>query len=328
MSEYGWLTLAPDLWNAVTRLTQSCNEKLGRKQSDSHLHERKVRVAYIVCVILFCATGGRCSVPLHTLLTDYIEACGGSSELITVLNRLGAVASSETLDRHIVRVSVQRKQDGLLKGLDDKSFTVATTDNIDFLQSHASVYSGSQHRSWHGTTVQVVQPQQKLKTIITEPEEVARMDMSTPQPSTTILLPTTQNSPTSTRTSRDQPMASTTVQCQYVQQVHVRRRQRTSPVNSPSKLARSPASKRLKRARTFNKAVRLGEVTEVALSNAGSLQAGFRQTNSIGHLHFQDFLQSSEEVAALDKLKQDFFSYMVSKSALKPEHVMFSLKTT
>ena len=137
--------VAPDLWNAVTRLTQSCNEKLGRKQSDSHLHERKVRVAYIVRVILFCATGGRCSVPLHTLLTDYIEACGGSSELITVLNRLGAVASIETLDRHIVRVSVQRKQHGLLKGLDDKSFTVATTDNIDFLQSHASVYSGSQH---------------------------------------------------------------------------------------------------------------------------------------------------------------------------------------
>ena len=97
-------------------------------------------------MIVFCATGGRCSVPLHTLLTDYIEA-SGSSELITVLNRLGAVASSETLDRHIERVSARRKQEGLLKGLDSKSFTIATTDNIDFLQSHASVYSGSQHCS-------------------------------------------------------------------------------------------------------------------------------------------------------------------------------------
>ena len=48
-------------------------------------------------MILFCTTGGRFSVPLHTLLTDYIEACGGSSELITVLNRLGAVAPSESL---------------------------------------------------------------------------------------------------------------------------------------------------------------------------------------------------------------------------------------
>ena len=58
---------------------------------------------------MFCASGGHCSVPLHTLLTDYIEeATGGSSELISVLNKLGAVASTETLDRHIMRVSVQR----------------------------------------------------------------------------------------------------------------------------------------------------------------------------------------------------------------------------
>lgn len=90
------------------------------------------------------------------LLTDYIEASGGPSELITVLNRL--VASSEILDRHIMRVSAQRKQEGLLNVLDDKSLTVATTDNIDFLQSHASVYLGSLHCSWHATSIEVVQP--------------------------------------------------------------------------------------------------------------------------------------------------------------------------
>ena len=57
--------------------------------------------------------GGHCSIPLHTPLTDNTEHSGGSSELITILIRLGAVASSETLDRHIVRVSVQCKQEGL-----------------------------------------------------------------------------------------------------------------------------------------------------------------------------------------------------------------------
>ena len=56
-----------NLCEAVTRLTLSLDEKLGRKQSD--VHERKVRVAYLICVIVFYATGGHCSVPLHTLLT-------------------------------------------------------------------------------------------------------------------------------------------------------------------------------------------------------------------------------------------------------------------
>ena len=40
-----------------------------------------------------------------------------------------------------VYVSVHNKQEGLLPDLDSKT-TIATTDNIDFLQSHASVNSG------------------------------------------------------------------------------------------------------------------------------------------------------------------------------------------
>jgi len=160
----------PELWEAISRLTLSKRDKRGCKQSDSHAYERKVRIAYIMCVVMFCATGDHCSVPLHTLLTDYIEASGGSSDLISVLNRLGAVASSNTLDRHNVQVSSQCKLGGLLQDLDCSNLTIATTDNIDFLQSHASVYAGNQYRSWHGTSVEVVQPQQRLKTTSAQPE--------------------------------------------------------------------------------------------------------------------------------------------------------------
>ena len=57
--------------------------------------------------------GGHRWAPLcHTALPVYTEHSGGSSKLITVLNRLG-MASSETLDTHIVKVSAQHKQEGL-----------------------------------------------------------------------------------------------------------------------------------------------------------------------------------------------------------------------
>ena len=47
---------------------------------------------------------------------------------------------------------------GVLQNLDLSLFIVTSVDNIDFLQRHSFVYSGDQGRSWHGTTIQVVQP--------------------------------------------------------------------------------------------------------------------------------------------------------------------------
>jgi len=111
-----------------------------------------VRRAYLLSVILF-ATNPECSYPFHIPLADAVESCGGSSELITILNRIGATASLPTLNRHIFSVSEEREKEGVSSVLIDKSFTVASADNIDFLQSHAAVYSGSQHRIYHATIV-------------------------------------------------------------------------------------------------------------------------------------------------------------------------------
>ena len=100
----------------------------------------------MLSVIMF-VTNSECFHPFHVLLADTIESCGGSTELITVLNRLGAVSSVDTLKRHIQRVSQVHRDEGIEKLLVKN----AVTDNIDFLQSHAAVHSGNQHRSWHAT---------------------------------------------------------------------------------------------------------------------------------------------------------------------------------
>ena len=74
-----------DLWDALKLSTQSYNERAGRKHKDTYIYERKIRLAYLVSVFTFCASGGHCSIPLHVLLTDYIEANGGSEKVITIL---------------------------------------------------------------------------------------------------------------------------------------------------------------------------------------------------------------------------------------------------
>ena len=96
--------------------------------------------------------------PFHLLLTDLIDSQGGSNELIHLLNRLGAVASVETHRRYVQFQLEKKLVSGILQSMDLSSFTAASVDNIDFLQRHAAVYCGDQSRSWHGTTVQVVQP--------------------------------------------------------------------------------------------------------------------------------------------------------------------------
>ena len=92
------------LWNAICILTQSKSEirgtsKVNDHQSTAH-HVKKVRRFFLLCAILFC-TDDRCSIPMHTLMTDLVESQGGSSVLVRVLNRLGVCSSADTLAHFI-----------------------------------------------------------------------------------------------------------------------------------------------------------------------------------------------------------------------------------
>ena len=108
-------------------------------------------------MILFC-TDDKCSFPLHTLITDTIESQGGSGVLVKILNRLGVCASLDTLSRFIQYKADSSKCNNKPRYLNPESFTVVSADNIDFMHSFARVYCGQQTSSWHGTTVQAVQP--------------------------------------------------------------------------------------------------------------------------------------------------------------------------
>jgi len=83
----------------LSQLTQSKRQRQHRSLShDEH-------TVYALCVLLF----PQCYVPLHLPLTDLILCHGGTTELVTVLNRFGAVASADTHSRFLQDLSADRK---------------------------------------------------------------------------------------------------------------------------------------------------------------------------------------------------------------------------
>ena len=91
-------------------------------------------------------------------ITPSFNLChGGTTELVTVLNRFGVVASADTHGRFLQDLSADRKV-MLHCNLTQNAFCIVSIDNIDLLQSHAQVYATDSHRSYHGTSIQCVEP--------------------------------------------------------------------------------------------------------------------------------------------------------------------------
>ena len=147
----------PELWEAICTLTKSAAEKKGvSKMTELFCHTKKVRLFLIFCTMMFCINEDF-TIPLHTLITDTIEAQGGSAMLIRILNQLGTCASSNTLAHYIQHKSSNRKNI-MLQCLNMDGFSVVSIDNINFVHTQARISKGKNNSSWHGTSIQVVQP--------------------------------------------------------------------------------------------------------------------------------------------------------------------------
>ena len=109
-------SVAPDLWELVYEITQSKNDCKGRcasinESSFAGCIKHLRRAEHTWSLIIF-VTNSKCNSPFHVVLTDVIESCGDSTQLITMLNRFGICSSVDTLKRIIHSVSLDRKNAG------------------------------------------------------------------------------------------------------------------------------------------------------------------------------------------------------------------------
>ena len=200
---------------------------------------------------MYCAND-RCSMPMHVLIADLIESQGGTSFLIQALNKLGVCSSHDTLKRLIQsKVDTTKGKHPCSVFFNSSSFTVISVDNIDFLHSFARVFKGTQNSSWHGTTVQLVQPLPSIAPVQSQAsiiEGIANMELtSLKEASGSQKVPPISSSSTTTCTSSSELTGQTPLSTH--QSSSRKRPERSSPIPSPLQLTRSPVPKSRRRAR-------------------------------------------------------------------------------
>ena len=299
----------PILWKVVLLITRSVRENQKQTTPENITHQRKLQCLYTLCVILF-NTNRTCSVPLHVLLTDLVESQGGSSELVHLLNSVGAIASVDTHQRHVQFYIERKREQGILSELNMENFTVVSVDNIDFLQRHAYVYCGDQSRSWHGTTVQAVQPMLNTMCDTSGDSSLHRQHNAGGDMSNSGVATNMQSPPIQMRKRTAHP----------------------TPNDSPS--TRSPALKKVsRRARTAKEARATHYHNPTCPSPRRALFSFTHATNPLQGIcmnHYSalrnmytisHFRNSSMENTELNTLKRACFMYMLMTSDPTNEHV-------
>lgn len=136
----------------IQSITHTVKQRVGVLDESEDVLVKKLRRYYnIICFLLYCSN---IQIPtaMHILLAETIEVCGGSHKLLKLCNQFGI---SSSIDRFVTEIVEMQRTQTLWNSLPRNDFTIAS---VDMLQSHAAVYCGGQSHSYHGTTVQIVQP--------------------------------------------------------------------------------------------------------------------------------------------------------------------------
>lgn len=138
----------PSLWQALNVLIV-CFRKTRKSQKQTSLayHIKRMRCRFLMWMMIIC------SQPLPILVANFIESQGGSAFLHKFLNCLGVCASQDKLSDTIW----PRGQSGLIwcwtNIPPEKTLLVVSADHI-----HPYFHIGKKSSSWHGISVQLVQP--------------------------------------------------------------------------------------------------------------------------------------------------------------------------
>ena len=115
----------PQLWELTSCATSTVREWYNPMlsiESDTGKNVRKVRF-YILCLLMF-SINPSCPSPIHTLLADTVEVCGGSRQLIKILNRLGATSSNDTHDRFVTHKAQLQQEKSVLDDLSAEVYSL------------------------------------------------------------------------------------------------------------------------------------------------------------------------------------------------------------
>ena len=155
------------LMGFIQELTKPIRDSRRTLFGTGEVDMKRHRHFYALCLLLF-NTNRMCNMPFHFGLTEAILCHGGSTELVRLFNKLGIVSSLDTNSRIATSIVERRFKQGIKPSLKSDMLSVVSIDNVDILQSHATVSSLDATRSWHGTSVQCIQPLPKTANLTQE----------------------------------------------------------------------------------------------------------------------------------------------------------------